>query len=212
MVSIHWLEKRKPHWERLEKLVQRSSGGLAALNHGELQELGLLYRQTAADLSVVLEDESSVQLAAYLNQLLARSHNLIYTGVGEKASGIVTFFRDTYPQLFREVLPQILLAVAIFVVAGLAGWAVTLHDPGFARLIVGPQMMETIDRREMWTDSVVMLKPVAASGITTNNLTVAFTMFATGITVIGTIWLTLFNGLLMGVVGAATWHAGMALS
>ncbi len=48
MVSIHWLEKRKPHWERLEQLVQRSRGGLAALNHQELQELGLLYRQTAA--------------------------------------------------------------------------------------------------------------------------------------------------------------------
>src|SRR5580700_1006514 len=117
MVSIHWLEKRKPHWERLEKLVQRSSGGLAALNHGELQELGLLYRQTAADLSVVLEDKSSVQLAAYLNQLLARSHNLIYTGRGPKASGLLEFYRETYPRVFREVLPQTLLAVAIFAVA-----------------------------------------------------------------------------------------------
>lgn len=212
MVSIHWLEKRKPYWERLEKLVQRSQGGLAALDHLELQELGLLYRQTAADLSAVLEDKSSVQLAAYLNQLLARSHNLIYTGRGPEASGLVAFYRETYPRLFREVLPQILLAAGIFAVAALAGWAVTWHDPGFARLVLGPAMMESIERREMWTDSVVTLKPVAASGITTNNLTVAFTMFATGITVIGTIWLTLLNGLLIGVVGAATWRAGMALA
>jgi uncharacterized membrane protein SpoIIM required for sporulation len=212
MVSIHWVEKRKPHWERLEELVQRSIGGLSALNHRELQELGLLYRQTAADLSVVLEDESSVQLAAYLNQLLARSHNLIYIGQGSKASGLVAFYRETYPRVFREVLPQTLLAVAIFAVAALAGWALTLHDPGFARRLLGPGMMEKIDRREMWTDSVVTLKPVAASAITTNNLTVAFTMFAAGITVIGTIWLTLLNGLLLGVVGAATWRAGMALS
>jgi len=212
MVSIHWMEKRKPHWERLEQLVQRSRGGLAALNHQELQELGLLYRQTAADLSVVLEDESSVQLAAYLNQLLGRSHNLIYIGHESKASGLVFFYRDTYPRVFREVLPQTLLAVTIFAIAALAGWAMTFHDPGFARLLLGPRMMEKIDRREMWTDSVVTLKPVAASAITTNNLTVAFTMFATGITVIGTIWLTLLNGLLLGVVGAATWRAGMALS
>jgi uncharacterized membrane protein SpoIIM required for sporulation len=212
MVSIHWLEKRKAHWERLEQLVQRSQAGLGALNHRELQELGLLYRQTAADLSVVLEDKSSVQLAAYLNQLLARSHNLIYTGRGPKASGLVVFYRDTFPQVFREILPQTLLAIAIFAAAGLAGWAVTLHNPGFARLVLGPEMMESIDRREMWTDSVVTLKPVAASGITTNNLAVAFAMFALGITVIGTIWLTLLNGLLLGVVGAATWRAGMALS
>jgi hypothetical protein len=105
MVSIHWLEKRKPYWERLEKLMQRSQGGLGALDHLELQELGLLYRQTAADLSAVLEDKSSVQLAAYLNQLLARSHNLIYTGRGPEASGLAVFYRETYPRLFREVLP-----------------------------------------------------------------------------------------------------------
>jgi uncharacterized membrane protein SpoIIM required for sporulation len=72
--------------------------------------------------------------------------------------------------------------------------------------------METIERRQMWTESVVAIKPVAASAITTNNLTVAFTMFASGITVIGPVWLSLFNGLLLGVVGAATWHAGMAIS
>src|SRR5580658_10321362 len=109
MVSIHWMEKRKPHWERLEQLVQRSKGGLAALNHQELQELGLLYRQTAADLSVVLEDKSSVQLAAYLNQLLARSHNLIYMGRSPKASAIWRFYSQTYPRLFRETWRPTLL-------------------------------------------------------------------------------------------------------
>src|ERR1051325_8412872 len=88
MISIHWIEKRKPHRERLEDLIRRAGGGVSALNHGELQELGLLYRQTASDLSVVLEDESGGQLAAYLNQLLGRSHNLIYLGQRPKASGI----------------------------------------------------------------------------------------------------------------------------
>jgi uncharacterized membrane protein SpoIIM required for sporulation len=36
--------------------------------------------------------------------------------------------------------------------------------------------------------------------------------FAFGLTGIGTGWLMLFNGLMMGVIGAATWQAGMALS
>lgn len=212
MISIHWIEKRKPHWERLEELIRRAGGGVSALNHGELQELGLLYRQTASDLSVVLEDESGGQLAAYLNQLLGRSHNLIYLGQRPKASGIVTFYRQTYPRVFRETFPQTLLATAIFVLAAVAGWAVTLHDPGFAHRLLGPQMMDTIDRREMWTHSVVTIKPVAASQITTNNLTVSFAAFAAGITVIGTIWFMLLNGLMIGVVGAATWRTGMALS
>jgi uncharacterized membrane protein SpoIIM required for sporulation len=37
-------------------------------------------------------------------------------------------------------------------------------------------------------------------------------MFASGNTAIGPIWRTLLNGLMIGVVGAATWQAGMALS
>jgi uncharacterized membrane protein SpoIIM required for sporulation len=73
-------------------------------------------------------------------------------------------------------------------------------------------MMETIEQRRMWTDSVVTIKPLASSAIMTNNLTVAFTAFAMGITAgLGTIWMMIVNGLLIGVIGAATWRAGMAL-
>jgi uncharacterized membrane protein SpoIIM required for sporulation len=73
-------------------------------------------------------------------------------------------------------------------------------------------MMETIERRHMWTDSIVAIKPVASSGIMTNNLTVAFTAFAMGITAgLGTIYMMATNGVLIGVIGAATWRAGMAL-
>jgi len=73
-------------------------------------------------------------------------------------------------------------------------------------------MMETIERREMWTHSVVTVKPLASSGIMTNNLSVSFSTFALGITAgLGTIWMLAVNGLLIGVIGAATWKAGMAL-
>jgi uncharacterized membrane protein SpoIIM required for sporulation len=205
------MAKRKAHWQRLEQLIQRSAHGVANLSHEELQELGLLYRQTAADLSAAAEDVSSAQLAAYLNQLLSRSHNLIYMGQSPRAIGLLTFYGQTYPRIFRETFPLTLLAIALFFAAAIAGWAVTIHDAGFAHRLLGPEMMDTIERREMWTHSIVAVKPVAASQITSNNLSVAFAMFASGITVIGPIWLTILNGLMLGVVGAATWHAGMAL-
>jgi uncharacterized membrane protein SpoIIM required for sporulation len=212
MISIRWLEKRKPYWARLEQLVHISGRGVSALRHSELQELGLLYRQTASDLAAVREDASSKQLAVYLNQLLGRSHNLIYHGQKKKVSGIVRFYGETYPRVFRETLRLTLIALAIFAVTGLAAWVVTIHDPGFAHRLLGPGMMETIERREMWTHSVVTVKPLASSGIMTNNLSVSFSTFALGITAgLGTIWMLAVNGLLIGVIGAATWKAGMAL-
>jgi uncharacterized membrane protein SpoIIM required for sporulation len=213
MISTRWLEKRKPYWTRLEQLVAQSSmRGVSALDHEELQELGLLYRQTASDLATVREDNTSQQLAAYLNQLLGRAHNLIYMGHRPRMSGIVRFYAQTYPRIFRETLPQSLLAFGIFLVCAIVAWAVTIRDPAFAHRLLSPAMLESIEKREMWTNSIVTVKPVAASGIMTNNLSVSFAAFAFGISAgIGTAWMMALNGLMLGVVGAATWHAGMAL-
>lgn len=212
MISTRWIEKRKPYWSRLEELVRRSKGrGVRAFEHRELQELGLLYRQAAADLATAREDATSRPLAVYLNQLLGRAHNLIYMGRRPGMSGLVRFYARTYPRIFRETFSMTMLAFAIFLVTGIAAFAVTLHDPAFAHRVLGPEMMETIEQRKMWTESIVTIKPVAASSILTNNLVVGFTMFALGITAgIGTIWMLTINGLLIGVVGAATWRAGMA--
>jgi uncharacterized membrane protein SpoIIM required for sporulation len=212
MITIRWLEKRRPYWARLEQLVQQSNSGIAALSHNELMELGLLYRQIASDLAAVREDVDSRQLAVYLNQLLGRTHNLIYMGHKPKISALKRFYRETYPQVFRETLPETLLAVAVVLVAAIAAWVLTLRDPAFAYRLLGPHMIETIEQRQMWTDSIVTIKPLASSGIMTNNLSVAFSMFAMGITGgLGTIWMLAVNGLLLGVIGAATARAGMAL-
>jgi len=160
----------------------------------------------------VREDATGAQLAAYLNQLLGRGHNLIYMGHKPKVNALVSFYRTTYPRIFRETLPLTLLALAIFAVTAVATWVLTIHDMGFAHRVLGPHMMETIEQRKMWTDSIVGIKPLASSGIMTNNLTVAFTTFAMGITAgLGTIYMMIVNGVLIGVIGAATWRAGMAL-
>ena len=171
-----------------------------------------MYRQTASDLATVREDVTSHQLTFYLNQLLGRAHNLIYMGHKQKMSGLVRFYAQTFPQVFRETFRQTFLAFLIFTVTGIATWAVTIHDPAFAHRVLGPEMMATIEKREMWTQSIVTVKPLAASGIMTNNLAVCFATFALGITAgLGTIRLMVTNGMLIGVIGAATWQAGMAL-
>ena len=213
MISTRWLANRKLHWRRLEQLVDRSGRrGVAALDHDELQELGLLYRQTASDLATVREDITSRPFASYLNQLLARAHNLIYMGKRPNWGGVLHFFRDTYPRIFRETFPLVLLSGLIFAAGGIAGAVVMLRDPGFAHQILGPQMVETIEKREMWTHSILAVKPMAASGIMTNNIMVGFMMFAAGISAgLGTIWMLITNGLLMGVLAVATARAGMAL-
>jgi uncharacterized membrane protein SpoIIM required for sporulation len=213
MITSHWLEKREPYWKRLEQIVERSGQrGVSALPYQELQELALLYRQVAADLARVREDPSTLRTSEYLNQLLARAHNLIYMGRRSSSRGAVTFYRSVFPAVFRKNLNYVAFAAVLFAAGAAAGFLVSLADPSFQRFFLGPAMSNTIDHREMWTHSIVAVKPLAASGILTNNLTVAFATFAFSITAgIGTIYLLLTNGLLMGVISAACWHAGMSL-
>jgi len=192
-------------------VARSEKGGIRALNHHELRELALLYRQTASDLSTIREDPSSQRLAQSLNQLLGRAHNCIYMGRRAQASRIVNFYRETFPQVFHETLPYSLAACAVFFALAAAGFVMATVDPGFQRYFLGSAMMESIDKHQMWTQSIVSVKPLESSAIMTNNLSVSFATFAFGITAgIGTLWMLAFNGLLFGVVNAACWQAGMS--
>ncbi|MGA9473594.1 MAG: stage II sporulation protein M [Terriglobales bacterium] len=213
MISTRWLEKRKPYWSKLETLLNQSAkSGLKSLTRTDLQELSLLYRQTAADLAAIREDRGSVHFARYVNQLLVRAHNTIYSGRRASASAMFSFFWKTFPATFRRNLKHFLLAVIIFLIAGAVGAMLTRQNPDFKVKLLGPEMVETIDRHEMWTHSIVGIKPLASSAIMTNNMSVGFTTFAFGITAgLGTIYMMAFNGLLIGVIGMACALSGMSL-
>jgi uncharacterized membrane protein SpoIIM required for sporulation len=213
VISTRWLEKRKPYWNRLEQLLDQSTrSGFRSLGRSELQELGLLYRQIAADLATLREDPGSVNFARYLNQLLARAHNIIYSAEKASPSAIFGFFSSSYPRIFRANWRFVHVALLIFAGAALVGAALTYQDPDFKLSILGPQMVQTIEKREMWTHSIVGIKPLASSAIMTNNISVGFMTFALGITAgIGTIYMLLFNGLMLGVIGMACHLSGMSL-
>ena len=213
MISTYWIEKRRPYWSRLERLMDRvQESGLKSLNRAELRELGLLYRQIASDLAVLRADVSSVHFAGYLNQLLARAHNTIYSGHKTNHSAVLDFYRDTWPQVFRRNFNYLVFAFVLFIGGAVVGSILTLQDSDFGLKVMGPQMVQTINRHEMWTHSVVAIKPLASSGIMTNNMSVAFTTFAAGITAgLGTAYMIVFNGVLIGVIGTACAQAGMSL-
>ncbi len=212
MPSARWLSKRRPYWERLTELVERAGrGSVRALPHKELQELGLLYRQAASDLAAVREDPLEQGLARGLNQLLSRAHNLLYSGRRRSGWGIFKFYKEDFPRTFRETFTYTLAAFLLFFFSGLAGAFLSFHDATFERYLLGPHMIETIERHQMWTDSVLTVKPLASSQIMTNNISVCFVTYVAGILAgIGTIFYMILNGMLIGVVGVACFEGNMS--
>lgn len=212
MISNRWIEQRKACWGRLDALLaQVESGGLTGLSGAELREFGLLYRQTAADLSAARADRASRILEEYLNQLLSRAHNFVYSGNKFNFASVTRFFAQEYPLIFRRLLPYTVAATLIFLAGGAMGMLVTLVRPEFMHRMLGPVMVATIERHEMWTHSIVSAKPQASSSILTNNISVCFVTFASGILAgLGSIYMMFFNGLLIGVIGAACAQAHMS--
>jgi uncharacterized membrane protein SpoIIM required for sporulation len=214
MISNRWIELRKTNWTQLESLTARvEAGSLKALPVKDLREFGLLYRQAAADLSAVRVDEASRTLEAYLNGLVSRAHNHVYSGGRMSPATLWAFLLHGYPRLFRKLLPYTALALAIFLGGALLGTLVTITRPEFMHQMLGPEMVDKIERHQMWTESILSAKPQASAGIMTNNITVCFLTFAGGIAAgLGTIFLMFNNGLEIGVVATACAQHGMALS
>jgi len=214
ILSNQWIAKRRPHWDRLAALLAQSDqSGLARLSRAELQELALLYRQVAADLSVLRQDPTARTYAEHVNHLLARAHHVIYSGRKTNFGMLFRFLRDEYPAIFQRNLRFVVASLLVSVAWGVLGAVLTDARPEFMRHYIGPQMIATMERHEMWTKSIVTVAPMASSAIMTNNLTVSFVTFASGIAFgLGTFFYLYLNGMMLGVISAACHQYGMSLA
>ena len=214
MLSNLWIDTRKTNWNRLDALVhQVESSGVKSLPPADLRDLGLLYRQAAADLSAVRADRSSRPLEQYLNRLVSRAHNYVYSGRRISWSSLWNFFAHGYPRLLRRLSGYLLAATLVSVAAGLLGALIVMLRPDFGVMFLGADKVANLDQHKMWTDSILSVKPQAASGIMTNNITVCFLTFAGGITAgLFTLYSLFNNGLMLGAIAVTCRQHHMALS
>jgi uncharacterized membrane protein SpoIIM required for sporulation len=213
VLSNSWIQKRTPHWERLTTLVAAADQGrLRGLSRTELQEMALLYRQVASDLSTLRQDPTSAAMARRVNHLLARAHHIIYSSRKSTWRNLFAYLWDGYPRIFQGQLGWVFASLLITLVGAIAAAGFTLANPHFAEPILGPTVLNSIARHEMWTHSIVSVAPQTASFIMTNNISVSFFAFAGGLLFgLGSVYLLFFNGMMVGAVGVACQQAGMAV-
>ena len=193
-------------------LSQAGAGGLRALTRAELTETALLYRQVASDLSTLRRDSTARAYTDHVNQLLARAHHIIYSNRGTSFFNLLRYMRDGYPAVFQRNLRYVILSLIVMLAGSILGSVLTVARPQFMHRMLGPQMVATIERHQMWTQSVVAVAPAASGWIMTHNLSVCFVAFAGGVLLgVGPLYSMFFNGLLLGVIGVACAQHGMAV-
>jgi uncharacterized membrane protein SpoIIM required for sporulation len=213
MVSNGWIAVRRADWDRLDGLTRQvDTKGLKDLSPEDLRDFGLLYRRAASDLSAVRTDRTAQSLSDYLNRLVSRAHNHVYSGQRTSLLSVWQFLSADFPRLFRKLFPYVAISVTLCLLGALLGSLEAIARPQFMRATLGPEMVATIERHEMWTKSVVSAKPQESSRIMTNNITVTFMVFAGGIVAgLPTILMLFWNGMSVGIIATACAQHGMAL-
>lgn len=210
-----WIARREPHWQALEQLLDRAEkNGLKSLSPEEIHQLASLYRSVSADLARARTHQVGAVILQDLQKLTSRSYAQVYQGTRRQEwDKVWQFYRFGFAQVLRETMVYTLLATAIFVVSGLIAWWFAWSDPNFLEIIVPESLIQLVrDDGQLWMGSIMGNSPGNSSGIMTNNMGVCLRTIAGGLLAgLGTVYILVFNGLLIGAIAALVAQNNLAL-
>ena len=209
-----FIRRQETSWRRLEELTDRSWGNAEALSEDELQEFGRLYLIASSDLALAQRDFPSQRVTRYLNQLVGRAHALLYREEPLRRQQLFEFYRETFPLLYRRLLPYTLASTALFVLPAVIAFLVVWIRPVAIYLIMGSgidPLVETVEDGELWTEIAPSVRSAASFAIFTNNISVTFFAFAGALTGgLLTLYIMILNGLSIGAIFGLLQFHGMS--
>ncbi len=217
-MSIAFIQTRQERWNRLEQLLGKAEKlKLKTLAKEELLELGILYQQVISDLSLAKTQSLPDDLIYFLNDLTGRAYHQIYRNEKTTWTQLKNLFTTEFPALFRQNWRVVLFSFILFFFGWLLGFGGFLAGPKVITPLLPEEFLpeEFIQRFESdtWFNHPLDQRPFFSSLIMINNIRVAIGAFAGGM-VLGTltVYLILFNGMIIGVLSAAFWQKGYFLS
>lgn len=213
MDYARFVRLRSPLWDEFEARLSTAQEQPARIEHAGLEAIALAYRQVLHDHALAAARFPGTAAARRLGVLALRGTHWLHRDPGDRVPGLRQFFARTFPGAFRAHLPQMVVAVTLFSTALVFGTSLAIVQPGVGAAILGPDAVEGLRRGHLWTESLVSAVPpvVTSSGIATNNMSVALTGWAGGALLgLGSLYVILLNGLLLGAILATTMHYGLA--
>jgi uncharacterized membrane protein SpoIIM required for sporulation len=186
---------------------------MRGLSETQVHDLARLYRATTSDLALAQRDFPRNQITAYLNQLVARAHAVVYRSEPLALKRLWQFAAVDFPRLFRETWVFTFIAAMFFIVPAAASGISVYARPETVTLLLpagSQQLVSTVQDKKLWVDIPVDERPYASAFIMQNNIRVSFLAFASGLTAgIMTLWVLSFNGLIIGALTGLTAYYGI---
>jgi uncharacterized membrane protein SpoIIM required for sporulation len=213
MNADEFYQSRRKEWELLSNLVERAQSDVSRLSPRDVEQLASLYRAASSDLALGKRDFPHHQVTQYLNQLVARTHAILYQGEPLAIKRIVDFALRGFPRLFRQTFIFTFAAFLMFIVPALAAGFSIAHEPGSAQWLLPPEVHELIpivEDKKLWIDMPIEERPYISAFIMQNNIRVSILAFGSGLTGgVLTFWVLVQNGLILGGLLGLTAYYGI---
>ncbi|HEX3550078.1 MAG TPA: stage II sporulation protein M [Candidatus Elarobacter sp.] len=213
MRERRFVSVRRRRWDRLAALVDRAAGrGVRSLSPDEIDELALAYRAATSDLAIARSRGEDPVILEHLNRLTARAHSVVYVATARTGwSRLAAFVVRGFPREFRRSWAPIAFCTLVTIVSAAIAYGSVAADPANVHALLPsmeiPPITKPLHDSNFGFDRT--LSPAMSSLIITNNVQVAATAFAGGITGgLLTAWIILTNGLMVGALAALYAKAG----
>jgi uncharacterized membrane protein SpoIIM required for sporulation len=186
MRESRFIERNRDQWHELEKVLA-----------GEEQNPESLRRhfiRITDDLSFARSRYPNRFVLVFLNNLAQR----LFLNISNRQ-----FWSTELPLAVYQARNELILSCLIFLIAAAIGVVSSIHDPEFARFILGDNYVSMTKENIESGDAMKVYKEARGFdmflGITVNNIFVAFYTFILGLFMaVGTFSILLYNGIMIG--------------
>lgn len=203
MNETAFVDRRKADWGRLGFLCDKAERSLKTLTADEFEEMINLYRRCSTDLATVRTRSKNLQLAEFLNDLVARAYGTLYTEPrGSLGSSIGQGIRLA-AQTVRRRKWFVIASAALFFGSAFWSYFIISVRPDTADVVVAPEMRKAFDS---WKQPFEERSPGQAGGATgfymSNNprMAVIAGAIAPATFGFGTMYILYTNGILLGAL------------
>jgi uncharacterized membrane protein SpoIIM required for sporulation len=212
LAGAKWFEQRVAEW--------RAAGTrLRGLEHGKsapaatVLEAVRAYPEIARDLAIARRAAPNASLTRYLEGVYRELHRSLFRQPTALWRAVLRLFTHDAAAAVRELRWQIAAVVLLFAACvGAGAWLVSTY-PELASLFASEQMIDTVQRGELWTDDLLNVFPssLLSLRIFTNNIVVSLFALSLGVLYgLGTFYIIAMNGLSIGGIFAFTAQHGAA--
>jgi uncharacterized membrane protein SpoIIM required for sporulation len=202
---------RQQDWAELEQLLALGRG-FRKLPPVSIARAATIYRAVSSDLMRAQAAGYSPDVIALLDGLAARAHNTLYSAPPYRMRAVWELVAADFPRTLRRHGRFFALALALFVLPGVLGFAGAMRSRAFALQILPAESVEQME--EAYAEGFGKGRKAGVNTFMTgfyvfHNVGIAFQCFATGVLFgLGSVFFLVYNGLTIGAVAGLVTAAG----